>query len=125
MQIYQTKWFAHWAIKEGLTNQTIIDAVIEMEKGLVDAHLGGNVVKKRVGIGGRGKSGGVRTILAFKVKHNAFFLYGFAKNQKDNINEKELQALKKMAAHFLDYDKKAIEKAIKSNELIEVNYEKT
>lgn len=101
----------------------LVNAVGEIEQGLIEAHLGGNVVKKRVGIGGRGKSGGVRTILAFKIKHSAFFLYGFAKNQRDNISEKELQALKIMASHLLKYDDKAIVQAIRAQELIEVTYD--
>lgn len=124
MQIFQTKWFAGWAVKEGLSEQALRDAVTEMEQGLIDAHLGGNVVKKRVGVGGRGKSGGVRTIVAFKFEGRAFFLYGFAKNQRDNIDDKELKALKLLAAQLLGSDHKALEKAIKARELIEVKHEK-
>ncbi len=62
MQIFQTKWFAHWADKEGLTAQVPCAAIAEINQGLVDANLGGRVVKKRVALGGRGKSGGVRTL---------------------------------------------------------------
>ena len=69
MQIFQTKWFARWAAKEGLQSSALILAVAEIEQGLVDANLGGHVVKKRVGLAGRGKSGGVRTLLAFKVNN--------------------------------------------------------
>lgn len=125
MRIFQTKWFARWSKKEGLSEQSLCDAVTEMEEGLIDAHLGGNVIKKRVGVGARGKSGGVRTILAFKIKEKAFFLYGFAKNQRDNIEEKELQALKVMAAHLMAYDTKALNAAMKAQELIEVTYDQT
>lgn len=125
MRIFQTKWFAGWAAKEGLSGQALRDAVAEMEQGLIDANLGGNVVKKRVGVGGRGKSGGVRTIVAFKFEGRAFFLYGFAKNQRDNIDDKELKALKLLAAQLLGYDHKALEKAVKARELIEVKHEKT
>jgi hypothetical protein len=125
MQIFLTTWFARWAAKEGLSERALIAAVAEMEQGLIDANLGGNLVKKRVAPGGRGKSGGVRTILAFKVHGKAFFLYGFAKNQRDNIDDKELQALKLMATHLLAYDAKALEKAVKAQELIEVNRDKT
>ena len=57
-------------------------AVAEIGQGLMDANLGGYVVKKRVALGGRGKSGGVRTLLAFKIRDKAFFLYGFAKTSK-------------------------------------------
>jgi hypothetical protein len=125
MQIFQTTWFARWAAKEGLPEQALRDAVAEMGQGLIDAHLGGHVVKKRIGVGGRGKSGGARTILAFKVKDKASFLYGFAKNQRENIDDKELKALKVMAAHLLAYDSKALDRAKKVQELIEVTYEET
>ena len=124
MEIYQSKWFARWASKEELSHRDLIDAVSEIEKGLIDAHLGGNVVKKRVAPRGRGKSGGLRTIIAVKLKHRAYFLYGFAKNKRANLDDKELQVLKKMAAHLLSYSTKEIEIAVKGNELVEVKHEK-
>lgn len=125
MQIFLTKWFARWAAKEGLPEQALCAAAAEMEQGLIDAHLGGYVVKKRVAVGGRGKSGGLRTILGFKLKDKAFFLYGFAKNQQGNIDDKELQALKLMASELMKYDRKALDQAIRAQELIEVNNEQT
>jgi hypothetical protein len=66
MRIFTTKWFMQWAAKEGLTDEALRTAVAEMEQGLIDASLGGHVYKKRVGVQGRGKRGGVRTLLAFK-----------------------------------------------------------
>ena len=123
MRVFQTKWFARWAANEGLLEQALLNAVSEIEQGLIDANLGGYVVKKRIGMGGRGKRGGARTILAFRVKDKAIFLYGFAKNQRDNIDDRELQALKKMAAHLLEYDCKALETSIRARELVEVKYE--
>lgn len=123
MQIFQTQWFSRWGIKEGLSERTLRQAVTEIEQGLVDAKLGGSVVKKRVAVGGRGKSAGVRTILAFKSGDRAFFLYGFAKNQRDNISDKELQALKLMATQLLAYDDKTLKKALDAHELYEVNNE--
>ncbi len=124
MQIYQTKWFAHWADKEGLSSQALCNAVAEINQGLVDANLGGHVFKKRVGLGGRGKSGGVRTLLAFKIFDKAFFVYGFAKNQQSNISEKELKALKLLAAKLLAYDAAKLSMAVAAHELYEV-YDET
>jgi hypothetical protein len=120
MQIFQTKWFAHWANKEGLTSKVLCAAVVEISQGLVDANLGGHVVKKRVALGGRGKSGGVRTLLAFKMNDKAFFMYGFAKNQQSNISDKELKALKLLAAKLLAYDSRQLAIAIAAQELYEV-----
>jgi hypothetical protein len=120
MQIFQTKWFAHWASKEGLSSQVLCAAVAEIDQGLVDANLGGHVIKKRVALGGRGKSGGVRTLLAFKINDKAFFMYGFAKNQQSNITDKELKALKLLAAKLLAYDSSQLATAIAAQELYEV-----
>ena len=78
------------------------------------------VVKKRVALAGRGKSGGVRTLLAYKVGNKAFFVYGFAKNARANISADELKALKHLAKELLDYSDKALTVAIKHGALIEV-----
>jgi len=78
------------------------------------------VSKKRAAIQGQGKRGGLRTIIAFKVDDKSFFMFGFAKNQKDNIDKKELKALKLMAKDLLNYLDKQLKQAIKANELIEV-----
>ena len=120
MQAYKTKWFQRWAAKEGLTNEALAAAVREMTDGLIDADLGGHVVKKRVGLRGRGKRGGVRTLVAFSQKDKAFFIYGFAKNERANISQRELNALKLLAAELLGYDKLALGQAIEAGQLVEV-----
>jgi hypothetical protein len=120
MQIFQIKWFAHWASKEGFSSQVLCAAVVEISQGLVDANLGGHVIKKRVALGGRGKSAGVRTLLAFKMNDKAFFMYGFAKNQQSNITDKELKALKLLAAKLLAYDSRQLAIALAAQELYEV-----
>ncbi len=77
-------------------------------------------MKKRVALAGRGKSGGARTLLAYKVGNKAFFVYGFAKNARANIKDDELKALKLYAQELLGYSDKALTKAIKYGVLIEV-----
>ena len=94
--------------------------MIEIEQGLIDADLGGYLYKKRVAIAGQGKSGGRRTILTFKVGKNIFFLFGFAKNERDNISAKELKVLKRMAKELLGYDEKRLKQAVDAGSLIEV-----
>lgn len=120
MRIFKNKAFSKWATKEGLDDDALRAAVDEMERGLIDADLGGHVVKKRVAVGGRGKSGGVRTLLAYKVGDKAFFVYGFAKNARANISADELKALKHLAKELLGYRDKALTEAIKHGALIEV-----
>ncbi|MGS2723391.1 type II toxin-antitoxin system RelE/ParE family toxin [Porticoccus sp. GXU_MW_L64] len=120
MRIFKTKAFSKWSEDEGLSDEALIDAVQEMEQGLIDAKLGGNVCKKRVALGNKGKSGGVRTLLAFKVSDKAFFLYGFAKSQRANVNTRELKALKLLAAELLGHDDKQLAQALRAGELIEI-----
>jgi hypothetical protein len=120
MQAFKVKAFARWANREGLNDDALASAVIEMEHGLIDAKLGGQVVKKRVALPGRGKRGSSRTLVAFKQGEKAFFIYGFAKNERASISSKELQALKLLAKELLNYAAPALVKATKAGELIEI-----
>ena len=120
MRILKNKTFSKWAVKEGVSDASLRAAVDEMERGLIDTDLGGHVVKKRVAVGGRGKSGGVRTLLAYRLGDKAFFVYGFAKNARANISVDELKALKRLAKELLSYSDKALTEAIKNGALIEV-----
>lgn len=120
MYIYKNKLFNKWAIKEKISDNVLIKAVNEINEGLVDANLGGNVIKKRIAVGSRGKSGGVRTIVAYQVGEVAFFIYGFAKNARVNINDQELRSLKLYAKELFSYNSKEIAKAKQDGNLIEV-----
>lgn len=56
MRIFKNKALSKWAAKEGVADTALKEAVAEIERGLVDADLGGHVFKKRVAVGSRGKS---------------------------------------------------------------------
>jgi hypothetical protein len=120
MQASKTKVFAKWAMSEGLSDEALASAVVEMDQGLIDARLGGHVVKKRVALPGRGKRGGTRTLVAFKQGEKAFFIYGFAKNERANVSDKELKALKLLAKELLSYSAATLAKAVQASELIEI-----
>ena len=62
-----------------------------MMQGLVDADLGGHVVKKRIALPGRGKRGGARTIVATRMTDRWFFLFGFSKNERSDIDKDEMK----------------------------------
>lgn len=120
MRVFKTRVFARWAAREGLGDDALIDAAEEMEGGLIDARLGGQVVKKRVALPGQGKRGGARTLVAFKAAEKAFFIYGFAKNERGNVSKKELQALRLLAKELLNYTAPALARATQAGELIEI-----
>jgi len=120
LRIFKTKWFARWADSEGVADAALQNAVEEMSRGLIDASLGGHVFKKRVGINGRGKRGGLRTLLAFRMGERAFFVFGFAKNERANVSDKGLTALKLLGSQLLGYDSRTLTQALSAGELIEV-----
>ena len=119
--IYKTKVFDRWVNEQGLTDQSLCQAVKEMSTGLIDADLGGGLYKKRVARTGQGKSGGFRTLVATNKGDLWIFVFGFPKNERDNINKKEKDAFKKLANYYLSLSIQALLKAKQSRELIEVN----
>jgi hypothetical protein len=120
MRIFKNKAFSKWASKENLDDKSLRLCVDEMDNGLIDADLGGQVFKKRIAVAGRGKSGGVRTLLIYKAGTTAYFIYGFAKNARANIKDNELKGLKAYAAILLNYGDKELKQAVKIGALIEV-----
>ncbi|MBW4588077.1 type II toxin-antitoxin system RelE/ParE family toxin [Aetokthonos hydrillicola Thurmond2011] len=124
MLIYKTRWFDRWARKEGLNDLNLCAAVEEMAAGLYEADLGGGLFKKRVARSGKGKRSGFRTLIATNREDRwffVFFVFGFPKNERSNIDKHEEEALKKLASVLLCYTLQQLEKAKLKDELIEVN----
>jgi hypothetical protein len=101
MNRFKTKHFSKWAKKSDLADSDLLRACHELEKGLFAANLSGNVFKIRIAKGSRGKSSGYRTILAYMENVRIIYLYGFSKNERDNISAKELEAFKKLSKDYL------------------------
>ena len=120
MRIFQNKAFIRFAKKAGIGDAVLCEAIRNAERGLIAADLGGGIIKQRIARPGQGKSGGFRTLIVFRAGARAFFVYGFAKNEMDNIGQDELVALKKLATALLAYDDKAIARVIASGTLAEV-----
>jgi hypothetical protein len=120
VRIFQNKAFLRFAKKAGIGDAVLCEAIRDAERGLIAADLGGGVIKQRIARPGQGKSGGFRTLIVFRAGARAFFVHGFAKNEKDNIGQDELVALKKLAAALLAYDDKAIARVVASGTLAEV-----
>lgn len=120
MKIYKNRTFDRWARKEGLNNLSLCNAVNEMAAGLYDADLGGGLFKKRIAKPGKGKSGGFRTLIATNNEDRWFFIFGFSKNERSNIDSYEEEALKMLSKQLLAYTPDELEQAKNSNALIEV-----
>ncbi len=93
----------------------------EVASGLTGVALGGNLFKKRVAVGSKGKSGGLRTIIVFMDSSEKIFcIYLYAKNEKDNISSTELEALKRYGRQLLSLTDKELEEAVVKERILEV-----
>lgn len=123
MRLFKTKWFARYALREKIADANLREAISRAGRGLVDADLGGNVIKQRVARAGQGRSGGYRVLIAVRAAHRAVCLFGFAKNERENIGTHELTTLKEIATAWLKADTATIERAIAEGLLVEVKDE--
>jgi hypothetical protein len=121
MRIYKNVWFAKFARKEKIDNSSLCDAIRRAEKGLIDADLGGGLLKQRVAREGAGKSGGYRTLIFFRSGERAFFAFGFAKSDKANLNIEELAEFRKAAKEYLAFSQHQIDRLVQIERLTEVS----
>ena len=122
-RVFKVTAFNKWMKKTGLTDKALCFAIDEMKAGLIDADLGGGVLKKRVALPGRGKPGSARTIVAANRKGRWIFLFGFQKNERSNISSRELNALRELSSDLLGFSNLELTSAVFSKALLEVNYE--
>jgi hypothetical protein len=120
LHIYKNTWFQRFARREKITDQMLIDVITRAEEGLIDADLGGNIIKQRVARKGQGKSGGYRTIIVFKQDDKAFFVYGFAKSERENIDKNEIDVFKQSAKELLALSDQHLQELIENGRLTEV-----
>lgn len=102
MIVLKNAWFSRFARKEKISSKALLQAVIQVQKGVIDADLGGGVIKQRIARPGQGKSAGYRSILLFRQNERCFFIYGYAKSDMANISDQEERAFKLMASHVLN-----------------------
>ena len=121
MRAFKTRAFNRWANKAGVTDAVLLKAVADIERGLIDADLGSYLLKQRVALPGRGKSGSTRTLLATRFAGTLYFLFGFEKSDRENINKRELRIYQSLASNLVALNNDQIETALKANELIEVH----
>lgn len=119
-RVFKTRYFSRWMRKTELTDEVLCTAVGEMVQGLIDADLGGGVVKKRVGLAGRGKRGGARTLVATNKGSLWFFVFGFEKNDRANIRTEEKEALQAIALDLRSRSRKELDAAVEDGSLQEI-----
>ena len=108
-RVFKTKAFQRFAVKAAIPDLALCRAICDTLRGLIAADLGGGVIKQRIARPGQGKSGGFRTLIAFRAGARTIFVHGFAKNERDNIGK------------LFAYDAKTLARVLASGLLLEVN----
>lgn len=122
MRVFKLKAFARFQRRERVADHALAKSVRDAEDGLVGADLGGGLVKQRVARPGAGKRGGYRTIIAYRRGSRAVFLYGFAKSERDNLDDDELAYWRQIGRVYLGLDDDGLEGLMAAEELVEVDY---
>jgi hypothetical protein len=120
MRVFKNAWFRKFATKERISDAALCEAVSRAEIGLVDADLGGGLLKQRVARPGAGRSGGYRTILVFRSGARAVFVFGFAKSDRANLTMEEETAYKAAARLVLAFSEDQLDAEVASGRMTEV-----
>jgi hypothetical protein len=97
---FLTKEFARLARRSKLADDQLHQAVERADAGAIDADLGRGLIKQRVAQPGKGRSGGFRTVIAYRRGKRAIFLHLFAKARQANLGPAELEVYQKLARHY-------------------------
>ena len=122
MRVLKTRGFARFARAEGIGDNALAKAIRQAEAGLIDAGLGAGLIKLRVARAGQGKRGGYRTLVAYRSGTRAVFLFGFAKNERENVSPGQLEDLKAAAGDILRRSEGDLSDDIAAGRLQEVDY---
>ncbi len=114
----KTKWFHKWAIRNRVEDHILLKTIEHVSNNIGTNTLGKCLYKVRLSRTGQGKRGGFRTILIFQADTRAIFVYGFAKNERDNLGGEELKYFKKLTKDLLEIDIKEIIKLEESGVFI-------
>ena len=120
MRTFKTKPFARFADREGIADDALCDAIRRAGRGLIDADLGGGVIKQRIARQGQGRSGGFRSIVLFRRDECCFFVYGFAKSGRGSLRRDELRAFRLLADEMLVMDDAGLRAALSNGTIVEV-----
>jgi hypothetical protein len=123
MKVYKIKGFVRFQRRERIADKALTEAILAAERGLVDADLGGGLIKQRIARPGQGKSGGFRTLIAYRRSERAVFLFGFAKNERDNVDDDELETLRERGQIFLALSTGQLARLLAEGDLTEVEYD--
>ena len=121
MRVFKTKDFARYSRRERIADMALCEVIARVERGLIDADLGGGLIKQRVPRKGQGRSGGFRTLIAYRSLERSVFMHGFAKSDRDNISDSQLDVLRLAAKQALEAEEEIVRSLLDAGEWKEID----
>ncbi len=122
MRVFLNRSFQRFCVKAKISEEALSEAIERAEQGLIDADLGGGVIKQRIPRPNEGRSGGFRSVVIYRTNERSFFVHGFAKNDTENISASELKDLKELGRILLSASETEITSLVDQGKLKEVKY---
>ena len=122
MRIFKTRSVVRFAKAEHIADTALIAAIEQAERGLIDADLGGGLIKLRIARPGAGKRGGYRMLIGFRAGDRAVFIFGFAKKDMDNITDSQWAIVRQLGQDFMQAKDTALEQQVENGKLQEIKH---
>ena len=123
MRVFKTRVMQRFADGERIADVALMEAIDRAARGLIDADLGGGLIKQRIARPGAGKRGGFRVLIGYRDGGRAVFLYGFAKNELENIGKIKQAELREIGAAWLNATSDIIAHALETGQITEVDHD--
>ena len=140
LEKYNTRWYSHIrkvfmqylknnSFQRDLKSAGLDDVAIKTTLDDIfkerSISLGSKLYKIRGAKKGSGKSGGFRSLFFWKKYAFIIFCALFTKNERDNLNDEEMNALKILSKEYDNLSEEDIKKQIERKTLMEITYEKS
>ena len=117
MRAFKTGWFTKAAMKAGIKDSELCEAIEELKLGQAE-NLGGGVYKKRL------NKNRHRIIILARGRNYWIYQYLFAKKDRSNIEETELDDFRSLAKGFASLSFQQVALLLVQKDLVEICNEK-
>jgi hypothetical protein len=123
-RVFITRPFGRWMHKMNIVDKDLCLAVDEMARGLIDAGLGGNMVKKRLALPGEASEAAQESSSQPGKRSGGFSCLVLQRMKNRPIDVDELKALQELARQYLKLDERQLGQALCHLDVDEIAPEK-
>lgn len=120
MKIFVTKTCAREARRLKIGSPELCGAGESVERGAVDADLGGGMIKQRIARPNAGRSGGFRAIILNLHDNRLLFVDIYAKSRLDNISKRDMAAYRALSKFIRNLSEEKFSDMLKNGSIVEV-----